>query len=263
MKTPISYYGGKQNLVSEILPLIPKSDFYCEPFFGGGAVFWTKPKVKHETINDMDDQVINFYRIVQTDFEALEYLVKTTLHNESEHKKTKKILKGLVEADDIVKACAFWVQTNISFSNKIFGGFAYSRINHVSTYTSNKILAFNKDLQSRLGDVEIFCRDALNVIDNKDHKDQFFYVDPPYFNSDCGHYGGYTEEDFKNLLEKLMTIKGKFLLSCYPSELLDNYDFKFKKNIIQPLSVSGKHNTGKTKTEVLAGNYELEQKSLF
>jgi DNA adenine methylase len=43
MKTPITYYGGKQNLISTILPLILKDkNLYCEPFFGGGAVFFAK-----------------------------------------------------------------------------------------------------------------------------------------------------------------------------------------------------------------------------
>ncbi len=46
MKTPITYYGGKQKLVSKILPLIPEHKLYAEPFVGGAAVFFGKPKVK-------------------------------------------------------------------------------------------------------------------------------------------------------------------------------------------------------------------------
>ena len=44
MKTPITYYGGKQTLLKYLLPLIPQHRMYCEPFFGGGAVFFAKPK---------------------------------------------------------------------------------------------------------------------------------------------------------------------------------------------------------------------------
>ena len=43
MKTPITYYGGKQTLLKYLLPLIPQHKLYCEPFFGGGAVFFAKP----------------------------------------------------------------------------------------------------------------------------------------------------------------------------------------------------------------------------
>mgnify|MGYP000216877373 CR=1 FL=1 len=51
MKTPITYYGGKQTLLKYLLPLIPQHKLYCEPFFGGGAVFFAKPKSDVEVIN--------------------------------------------------------------------------------------------------------------------------------------------------------------------------------------------------------------------
>ena len=52
MKTPITYYGGKQSMLSIILPMIPEHNLYCEPFFGGGAVFFAKEPSKIEVIND-------------------------------------------------------------------------------------------------------------------------------------------------------------------------------------------------------------------
>lgn len=44
LRTPISYYGGKQRLISKILPLIPEHNLYCEPFLGGAAIFFAKEK---------------------------------------------------------------------------------------------------------------------------------------------------------------------------------------------------------------------------
>jgi DNA adenine methylase len=49
MKTPITYYGGKQQLSGRIIPLIPEHTLYCEPFLGGGAVFFRKPKSQAES----------------------------------------------------------------------------------------------------------------------------------------------------------------------------------------------------------------------
>lgn len=66
----------------------------------------------------------------------------------------------------------------------------------------------------------IFCRDAIRVIEAVDCEDVLHYCDPPYFNSDCGHYSGYSEEDFIALLDCLSAVKGKFVLSSYPSEVL-------------------------------------------
>jgi DNA adenine methylase len=51
MKTPLSYYGGKQHLASKILDLIPEHRIYCEPFLGGGAVFFAKEPSRVGIIN--------------------------------------------------------------------------------------------------------------------------------------------------------------------------------------------------------------------
>jgi len=63
MKPPVSYYGGKQNMTKEILSLIPKHKIYIEPFFGGGAIFFTKEPSEVEIINDLNSYVINFYNV--------------------------------------------------------------------------------------------------------------------------------------------------------------------------------------------------------
>ena len=71
MKPPISYYGGKQNMLSELLPLIPKHESYIEPFFGGGALFFAKTPSPLEVINDTNQLMINFYRQMVVNFDAL------------------------------------------------------------------------------------------------------------------------------------------------------------------------------------------------
>jgi DNA adenine methylase len=72
------------------------------------------------------------------------------------------------------------------------------------------------ELSKRLQNVQIENTDALRVIRSRDSLMAFHYCDPPYFNSDCGHYDGYSIQDFENLLELLSTIEGKFLLSRQP-----------------------------------------------
>ena len=82
MKTPITYYGGKQGLADTIINMLPAHKIYCEPFFGGGAVFFRKPKSYLEVINDIDDRLINFYQVAQNNFEQLEILISQTLNSE-------------------------------------------------------------------------------------------------------------------------------------------------------------------------------------
>jgi DNA adenine methylase len=78
-KTPISYYGGKQNMLQHILPLIPPHKLYCEPFFGGGAVYFAKMPSQIEVINDKNDFVINFYRCLKLRFDELKAEVEASL----------------------------------------------------------------------------------------------------------------------------------------------------------------------------------------
>lgn len=264
-------------MVRHILPLIPPHKIYCEPFFGGGAVFFAKKPAKLSAINDINDMAINFYRVLKSHFVELNEMIQGTLHSESEYNRAKALLKENT-GTDIERAWAFWVQTNMSFGKKMFAGFACSNagVNNKPTsglilepeVTTNKKNRFPKYAQC-LETAEIFNRDALEVIKLKDTKETFHYIDPPYFNSNCGHYAGYTEQDFESLLQLLETIEGYFLLSCYPSELLESYREKNgwqSMDIVQSLSVDGRRKESKKKTECLTWNYPLEkdkQQTLF
>ncbi|MCX6232948.1 MAG: DNA adenine methylase [Bacteroidetes bacterium] len=95
-----------------------------------------------------------------------------------------------------------------------------------------------EDYARRLEQAHIDNRDALKVIKLWDTKDTFFYCNPPYFNSNLGHYKGYTEQDLKNLLQTLSEIKGKFILSSYPSEFLEKYSKKYKWNSVKIEGIS-------------------------
>ncbi|HRS68514.1 MAG TPA: DNA adenine methylase, partial [Paludibacteraceae bacterium] len=57
LRTPLTYYGGKQQLLKEILTQVPKHELYCEPFCGGAAVFFGKEPAKVEVINDTNREV--------------------------------------------------------------------------------------------------------------------------------------------------------------------------------------------------------------
>ena len=64
LKTPISYYGGKQRLVKTILPNFPTHTLYAEPFCGGAALFFAKEASEIEVLNDTNSELINFYRVL-------------------------------------------------------------------------------------------------------------------------------------------------------------------------------------------------------
>lgn len=266
MKPTFNYYGGKVNLLPELLPLIPKHVQYCEIFAGGAALFWAKKPSKNEVLNDMNGNITNFYMQTKTNFEALQKLIHGSLHSEVLHRETSELLYK-PDADPVIRAWALWFQANCSFGHILDGGFAFGTTGS-GLNTANKRDSFTKKFQDRLRKVEIFNRDALDLLELKDHEDTFFYIDPPYVSSDCGSYKGYTTEHFTNLLDKLKTIKGKFLLSSYPEEVLLKYRDENgwnTKDTEHRVLVSGKREDVKMKTECLTFNYPVPnvQTSIF
>jgi len=262
IKTPISYYGGKQNLITTILPLIPKHKTYIEPFVGGGAIFWSKQPSNVEIINDYNRELINFYECVQNEFVELEKMVRISLHSRSLHSDATVIYNNPHMFSKLKRAWAVWVLAAQSFSSMLDGTWGYDKIKGTTSQKiANKRDAFTEDLAIRLQNVQIENTDALRIINSRDHEGAFIYCDPPYFNSDCGHYDGYSKQDFENLLISLSGIKGKFLMSSYPSDILSDYSKQngwFTKSVEQKVSVAnGTGKPGKKKIEVLTANYDL------
>jgi DNA adenine methylase len=264
MKTPITYYGGKQKLAATILKLIPDHNLYAEPFFGGGAVFFEKPKSNVEVINDTNKEIINFYRTVQNDFVSLEKEIRITLHSRDLHRKASTIYNNPDMFPELKRAWAFWTLASQSFASIIDGSWGYDIAKHTtSKKITNKREGFTEDYAIRLQQVQIECTDAIRIIKSRDSKDAFFYCDPPYYNSDCGHYDGYTIEDFEMLLKTLSCIQGKFMLSSYPSPILKQYAKQFgwyQVEIKQKVSVANNNTTKgqKLKTEVITANYPIK-----
>lgn len=259
MKTPITYYGGKQKLASTIVKLIPSHNLYCEPFLGGGAIFFTKPKSNVEVINDTNRELINFYKIVQEDFISLEKEIRITLHSRDLHRKASVIYNNPDMFSEIKRAWAFWTLASQSFASIIDGSWGYDKLKGTtSKKISNKRASFTEDYAIRLQDVQIESTDALRIISSRDLPDAFHYCDPPYYNSDCGHYDGYSLQDFENLLKLLSQIKGKFLLSSYPSDILKQYTqaHGWHTRVINQ-TVSVNKGGGKAKQEVLTANYPI------
>ncbi len=260
MKTPISYYGGKQTMLQHILPLEPKHNLYTEAFCGGAAYYWAKQPSEIEVINDINGEVVNFYSVLQTNSTELESLIKSTLHSKKMHHHAGIIYQNPELFSTVQRAWALWVLSTQSFACIIDGTFGYDR---TSNSCAKKIFNAKKRLLSgeyseRIEKTQIESRNAIDVIRTRDCVDAFHYVDPPYFNSDCGHYGGYSEQDFCNLLDLLSGIKGKFLLSSYPSDILAKYVKKNKWKQLQfkkAVAVSAK--AVKTKIEVVTANYSI------
>lgn len=260
MKPILTYYGGKQKLVGEILPLIPSDhNLYCEPFCGGATVFFAKEPSSVEVLNDTNRELINFYHVAQQDFVSLEKEVRISLHSRRMHKDAQVIYDNPHMFNEVKRAWAVWVLAAQSFSSMLDGSWGYDLKKGCTTKKiTNKRESFTEDFAIRLQNVQVECTDAIRIITSRDSAESFFYLDPPYYNSDCGHYDGYSKEDFERLLQTLSMIQGRFILSSYPSPILDEFTAANKwhrKTFEQRVSVN--RGAGKKKVEVLTWNYEI------
>lgn len=261
-KTPITYYGGKLNMVKTILPLLPKHRVYIEPYFGGGAILFSKKPSEAEVINDLNAMVVNFYEVVKSaDFQKLKEKIEGTIFSRTTYNVALAIYRMPHLFNKLQQAWAFYVGTNMGFSCQI-GSWGYDKYGKRVKAFRNKKMVFDKAIAERLENVQVEHLDALKVIQNRDGEDVLFYLDPPYPSSHQGHYSGFSEQDFEALLKLLSTIKGRFLLSSYPNANLEKYTQQYgwyTKTFDKPLSAQ-KAKEGKKrarKTEVLTANYPL------
>ncbi len=259
MRTPITYYGGKQQLAKRIKQIIPEHKIYCEPFFGGGAVFFEKEPSYLEVINDNNNRLINFYTQMRDNFEELQELIESTFHSEFLYRQAKDIYNGRSEFSQVQLAWAVWVTTNMSYSGSFHGGWKWcngSSGSHSARFIAKKRNEFHL-LKNRLKEVQISSRDAIKVILDRDTPETVFYLDPPYPGHYQGHYRGYTMNEFIQLLEAIKSIKGKFILSNYWSQTLkfyiakNNWNFETHK---MNLKVSNRIRTD-YRTEILVYNF--------
>jgi DNA adenine methylase len=247
-RAAFSYYGGKQRLATQVVPLLPPHTVYVEPFCGGAALLFAKGRPRtgnnhdyREVLNDTDQRIINFYRVLQDPAlrAALSDRLAYTPYAKAEYACARALLEDPA-TDAVSRAWAWLVQIEMSFSGKLFAGWGrgvFSR-NHSEIWaTKRRSLAA---VAARLDNVFIDCLDAIACIEAWASPQTCFYVDPPYVGTNQGHYSGYTQADFDQLLAALDSCGSSFLLSCYENPSLARYPDWARHEFAARISASGK-----------------------
>lgn len=258
-KTPISYYGGKQTLLRHILPLIPSHRIYTEAFVGGGAVLFAKEPAACEVINDINHELTNFYWVAKCYYPELKEEIEKSLHNRDVHAHAAHIYKYPGFFRPAERAWAVWVLSKTSFASKLDGSFGYDFEGGMPKRLNNAKDSFTEALCGRLEHVTIENRDGLRVIECYDNVDAFHFVDPPYVNTNCGHYEGlFNQQAFTLLLDLLANIKGKFMLTMFPNEDILTYANRNNWTIHRvERNISASKNARRKQEEWIVCNYTL------
>ncbi len=228
VKRPIvRYHGGKWLLAPWIISHFPDHRVYVEPFGGGGSVLLRKQRSYAEVYNDLDDEIVNVFRVARDHGACLKELLHLTPFARTE------FLEAYEPTDDPVeRARRTIIRTFMGFgsdgmSSKHKTGFrANSNRSGTTPAHDWKNYAEVFDLLiERLRGVIIENRDAKQVMETHDQKDALHYVDPPYVFSTrsekgAGEYKHEMDDDeHRALAAFLSTLKGTVIVSGYPSDL--------------------------------------------
>lgn len=247
------WIGGKSQLSKIIVPKIPEHICYVEAFAGAAWVYWKKPESKVEVLNDINKELITLYRVVQNHLEEFVRYFKWTLVSRDEFARLKTLEPETLT--DIQRAARFYYLQRNAFGGKV----GCQNFGYATTATPRlNLLRLEEELSMahvRLAKTFIECLPYHEIIKRYDRKHTFFYLDPPYWNSENDYGKGiFDKSDFENLAKILSGIQGKFLLSLNDvpqiRELFSDFTFE---------EVQVRYSCGKARNvnarEVLIKNY--------
>ncbi len=262
----LKWPGTKWSIARRIVNLMPIHKIYLEPFFGAGAVFFSKSQCNTEILNDLDSEVVNLFRCIRDNPSELARLIYCTPYSREEY-------KGSYDrtGTDMERARLFLIRANMARAGMQYYSSSWRHAGPVLGAQSkqrvigdwNKLPDSILEAAERLKQAEIENEDALKLIEKYNTKDCLIYVDPPYllstrrqryYNVEMTEVG-----EHERLLKLLKKHSGKVVLSGYNSDLyndtLDGWDkLEFETSAEQ----------GKKRVEVIWANYTInEQLSMF
>ncbi|MDX1993984.1 MAG: DNA adenine methylase [bacterium] len=266
-KIAFGWYGGKYSHLEWLLPLLPETTHYCEPFGGSAAVLINRKPSPVETYNDIDGDVVNFFRVLRTQKDELLEAIGLTPFSREEFELA--IEEPRESLSDLEKARRFFVR-----ARQVRTGLAQTassgRWAHcLLTSRAGMAGAVSRwlgsveglaEIAQRLLRVQIEHTSALEVIERYDSKETLFYCDPPYLHGSRGDNKAYafemTDNDHRKLAEVLRGVQGKVAISSYSSPLMSNL-YRDWQCIQAPSKTI--HSVKQERVELLWINYSLDE----
>lgn len=223
LKAPMKYPGGKFDLVDEILPYLPIRKGYVEPFGGSGVMLLNRKPVPLEVYNDKSGGLVAFYRVLRTRPADLINRLDMTVHSREEWNWCHATQNDPT-LDEVEKAARWYYCLQNSFGGK---GQSFGRIvspaNPVARVLRDKLPLF-WNVHFRFKNVQVENLDWELCLQQYDHPDTVFYLDPPYYKTDITAYAHkMTSQDHIRMLETIMRMKGFVALSGYPNDTYNMY----------------------------------------
>ena len=270
-KSPINWYGGKYYMKKTIVELFPEHKTYIEGFGGAGHILLYKEPSEIEVYNDLNEGLYLFFKLLRNDETRDKLIAKIQLTPYSRREFYECRDNWSNQKGEIEKARMFYIKTMQSFSgvgtswsyskNKSRRGISQAVSKFLGNVDENML-----DVIDRLREIQIENLDIIDLLDKYDSKDSLFYLDPPYIAETRISEKVYDKEmpleKHEELIDKLLNIKGKVVLSGYDNDTYNKLtDNGWKKiNIGDYKNRCREDNNGlktRTKEEYVWINYNL------
>jgi DNA adenine methylase len=261
MKSPVPYFGSKQSIAGWIVDLLPDHDHYVEPYAGGMSVLLAKRPSRMETVNDLDGELMTFWRVLRERPDELLRICMLTPHGRAELAATWD-----PTTDELELARRIWSRLAQGRSGTLRNtGWRYY-IDPAGSVTSmpGYLEAYALRLASaaeRLHAVSLENMPALDLIAKYGKQPKcLLYVDPPYLGTTRGWGNNYrvemkTEAEHRALAAALADCRATVVLSGYHSPLYGDLYAGWHR--YEKASMTGNAKTTKDRTEVIWANTRL------
>lgn len=263
IRPPVPYFGGKITVGPAIAALLPAHSHYVEPYCGSLAVLFAKQPSDHETVNDLDQVLITFWRVLRERPDELARACALTPHSRIEY----ELAMDLDAQDELELARQVFVKLTQGRSGRLRrtgwrhyvdpAGSSASMPGYLAGYVERLAPAVE-----RLQRVSLEARPALDIIGKYGTEpDVLLYVDPPYLGSTRANDNAYrcemrSDDEHRELATALHNARAAVVLSGYPSHLYDCELYHgWDRHIIA--ATTGQGGTCQARTEVLWSNRPL------
>lgn len=275
MKPLFTYYGGKARLAQRIVSLMPPHRVYLEPFFGSGAVLFAKRPTQIEVVNDLEGNVVTFFRVLRERPDELELVCSL-----SPYARDGFVGADLeADVDDLERARRFWIRVTQSFSQTAGSQTGWSVTTartapSVADTVRRRIPRFAEVADRLLSTIIENC-DAVDLVERLATDETVVYCDPPYLGETRRQGRPWKLADYRcdmstteahvRLAETLRSTPATVLLSGYDSPLYDElfgdwWRVEWRVKVHASNALTGERGD---RVEVLWSNRQLDDGTLF
>jgi DNA adenine methylase len=247
--------GSKSKIAQDVIKHFPEHEIFVDMFFGAGGIFFNKPKVKYNILNDIDSDVFNLYNVVSNSKDEL----KEAFEIMPIHTDLFDYWKQNKEVEPIRKAIRFLMLSNFGYMGKP------DTLKMVCGNEKTQFYKYFEATYEKIKDCRFMNFDFRKVLNKIDYvsydpvKSAFIYADPPYLGTNDNYSNSFTKQDSIDLFDCLQATKCKFAMSEFDNEFILN---QAKERGLNVIIIGERKNLKNRRTEILITNYE-KQKGLF